>query len=148
MIRNLSWGNHCQQAQKHYIIQSSVAGSRNHIFCFKQKETILEVGFLKNYWKTWWVGCVFGNDSCKSPPYCLPMGAAASTTSWKLGNCCLQKFVTSENSLAVYWLELCTSTAGDMALISGWGTKNLQAMQHGQKFFKNKKKKRNLSLQL
>ena len=43
-----------------------------------------------------------------------------------------------ENSLAVQWLELHASTAGDMDLIPGWGTKIPQAAWHGQK-----KKKKN-----
>ena len=37
------------------------------------------------------------------------------------------------NSLAVQWLGLCTSTAGGMGLIPGWGNKILPATWHGQK---------------
>ena len=36
-------------------------------------------------------------------------------------------------SLAVQWLGLCTSTAGSMGSIPGWGTKMPQAAQHSQK---------------
>ena len=36
------------------------------------------------------------------------------------------------NSLAVQWLGLCTSTAGGMGLIPGWGNKILPATWHGQ----------------
>ena len=39
-------------------------------------------------------------------------------------------------------LGLCTSPAGGMGSIPGWGTKILQAMQRGQK----KKKKKNLKI--
>ena len=43
-------------------------------------------------------------------------------------------------SLADQWLRPYASTAGDMSLIPGWGTKILHATQHCQK--KKKKKKR------
>ena len=36
-------------------------------------------------------------------------------------------------SLEVQWLELCTSTARDMGLIPGWGTKIPQGRWQGQK---------------
>ena len=36
------------------------------------------------------------------------------------------------NSLAVQWLGLCASTAGDMGLIPGQGTKILQSVWHGR----------------
>ena len=49
---------------------------------------------------------------------------------WKSGARC-------RNSLVVQWLGLCASTAGGPGLISGWGTKILQAVRCGQK----KKKK-------
>ena len=42
------------------------------------------------------------------------------------------------NSLVVQWLGLHASTAGGPGSIPGWGTKILQAAQHGQK--KNPKK--------
>ena len=47
------------------------------------------------------------------------------------------------NSLEVQWLGLCASTAGGMGSITGLGTKNLHATQHGQKKPKktNKQKK-------
>ena len=34
------------------------------------------------------------------------------------------KFLRYVTSLAVQWLRLCTSNAGDMGLIFGWGTKD------------------------
>ena len=34
------------------------------------------------------------------------------------------KFLRYVTSLAVQWLSLCTSNAGDMGLIFGWGTKD------------------------
>ena len=37
-------------------------------------------------------------------------------------------------SLAIPWLELCTSTTGDAGLIPDWGTKILHAVWHGQNF--------------
>ena len=43
-------------------------------------------------------------------------------------------------SLAVWWLRLCTSNAGGMGSIPGWGTKIPYAVWHDQK------KKKNLSL--
>ena len=46
---------------------------------------------------------------------------------------------TRDNSLAVQWLGLRTSTAGSTGLIPGWRTRIPQAVQHGQK---NKNKKR------
>ena len=36
-------------------------------------------------------------------------------------------------SLAVQWLKLHASTAGDVGLIPSWGTKIPHAMRHGQK---------------
>ena len=35
--------------------------------------------------------------------------------------------IKQRNSLAVQWLGLCSSTAGDLGSIPGWGTKILQA---------------------
>ena len=45
-------------------------------------------------------------------------------------------------SLAVPWLRLCTSTAGGVCSIPGWGTKILHAARCGQKKKKKKKKKK------
>ena len=36
-------------------------------------------------------------------------------------------------SLEVQWLGLCVSTAGDLGLIPGWGTRIPQATRHSQK---------------
>ena len=44
----------------------------------------------------------------------------------------------SQTSLAVQWLRLCASKAGDMGLIPGWGTKILYTVYSVAKFFKNK----------
>ena len=41
-------------------------------------------------------------------------------------------------SLEVQWLKLCTSTAQDMGLIPGWGTKIPQGRWQGQKKKKDK----------
>ena len=38
-----------------------------------------------------------------------------------------------ETSLVVQWFRLCASTAGDVGLIPGWGTKILHATGHSQK---------------
>ena len=38
-----------------------------------------------------------------------------------------------ETSLVVQWLRLCASTAGDVGLIPGWGTKIPHAIGHSQK---------------
>ena len=40
-------------------------------------------------------------------------------------------------SLVVQWLKLHDFNAGDMGLITGWGTKIPHAVQHGQKINKN-----------
>ena len=58
---------------------------------------------------------------------CLPpailLGSAVST---HVENSSL-KIVKTETSLAAHWLRLCTSNAGGVGLIPGWGTK----MPHG-----------------
>ena len=38
-----------------------------------------------------------------------------------------------ETSLVVQWLRICASTAGDVGLIPGWGTKIPHAIGHSQK---------------
>ena len=43
-------------------------------------------------------------------------------------------------SLAVQWLRLHASTAGGGGSVPGWGTKNPQSVQYGQKIKKKKKK--------
>ena len=43
------------------------------------------------------------------------------------------QFKKMENYLEVQWIGLWASTAGNMVLIPGQGTKILQAVQHGQK---------------
>ena len=57
-------------------------------------------------------------------------GAAGTTGARRGGgykeNTCQE---SQGNSLAVQWLELHASTAGDTGLIPGWGTKILQAMR-------------------
>ena len=50
-----------------------------------------------------------------------------------------KKEQSCENSLAVRWLGLCTSTVGGRSSIPGWGAKSPQTMQCGKK--KRKKKK-------
>ena len=62
-----------------------------------------------------------------SPPAIL-LGSAVST---HVENSSL-KIVKTETSLAAHWLRLCTSNAGGVGLIPGWGTKIPHAhMPHG-----------------
>ena len=51
------------------------------------------------------------------------------------------QFKKMENYLEVQWIGLWASTAGNMVLIPGQGTKILQAVQHGQKKKKQLKNK-------
>ena len=55
------------------------------------------------------------------------------------------QFKKMENYLEVQWIGLWASTAGNMVLIPGQGTKILQAVQHGQK--KKKKQLKNKVVQ-
>ena len=43
-------------------------------------------------------------------------------------------------SLVVQWLRLCSSNAGDVSLILGWGIKIPRALWGVQNFFKKSKK--------
>ena len=52
-----------------------------------------------------------------------------------------QKKASSGTSLAVQWLRLCASSAGDVGLIPGQGTKILHAVGRGQKKKKTTKTK-------
>ena len=51
------------------------------------------------------------------------------------------KILKTGTSLQVQWLKLCASNAGDLCLISGWGTKIPHAWWHSQGKKKKEKKK-------
>ena len=58
------------------------------------------------------------------------------------------KIVPIGTSPIVQWLRLCSSNAGDMSVIPGWGTKIPHAVQYGQKLNKHKPKASNYFINL
>ena len=70
--------------------------------------------------------CVHGSSPCH-PSYAKEYSLQAGT------------------SLVVQWLGLCTSTAGDVGSIPGWGTKLPHSGQHGQEIKRKKERKKEYS---